>query len=68
MFDIFITRRINPYGIYCLKLCIDGGWKAIVVDDYIPVQYNQPAFTRGRNNEIWVMLIEKAWAKVFESY
>lgn len=53
---------------YCVKFCIDGEWRAIVVDDYFPVMNNQPAFSSGSRNELWVMVIEKAWAKVFGSY
>jgi calpain-15 len=68
LLDIFITRTYNPSGLYGVKLCIDGEFKAIGVDDYIPIQYDKPAFTKGSNDEIWVMIIEKAWAKVFGSY
>ena len=40
----------------------------IGIDEYIPTWYEKPAFTRGKDGEIWVMIIEKAWAKVFGSY
>lgn len=33
---LFITRIVNPYGIYCVKICYDGEWKAVYVDDSIP--------------------------------
>lgn len=51
-----------------MKLCVDGEWKVIGIDDHIPTLYDKPAFTRGKNSEIWVMVIEKAWAKLFNSY
>lgn len=31
--NLFITRIVNPYGIYCVKICHDGEWKVIYVDD-----------------------------------
>jgi hypothetical protein len=45
-------------------------WRWVVVDDYIPVDKNfRPVFSRGRDpNEIWVMLIEKCFAKLHGSY
>ena len=52
---LFVTKRINDYGIYCVKMCHFGEWQTIVVDDYFPCNtYGQPAFTRGNDNEIWV--------------
>lgn len=27
-----------------------------------------PAFTRSHGNELWVMFLEKAWAKIYGSY
>lgn len=68
LLNVFITRTYNPNGLYGVKLCVDGEWKVIGIDDYIPTVYNKPAFTRGKNSEIWVMIIEKAWAKIFSSY
>lgn len=45
-------------------------WRWVVVDDYIPVDKNfRPVFSRGRDpNEIWVMLVEKCFAKLHGSY
>jgi calpain-15 len=53
---------------YCVRLCIDGCWKAITVDDLFPVRNNKPVFSQSSSNEIWVMLLEKAWAKVYGGY
>ena len=38
------------------------------MDDYIPIKYKQPAFTKSNDHSIWVMLLEKAYAKAFGSY
>lgn len=41
-----------------------------MVDDFIPCKgANQgPVFTKGNGPELWVMILEKAWAKVNFSY
>lgn len=55
---------------------INGEKRTVVVDDYFPYDaesdtwaFSQPSKTReDRHIEIWVLVIEKAWAKVFGSY
>ena len=38
--------------------------------DHIPVYSttNRPVFCKANGNEVWVMLLEKAWAKLYKSY
>jgi Calpain family cysteine protease len=40
------------------------------MDDVIPIdkRTNKPAFNTTKTGEIWVMLLEKAWAKVHGGY
>lgn len=45
-----------------------GKWKAIYLDDYIPTYQNRPAFSGYSKNDMWVTLLEKAWAKLYSSY
>ena len=56
--------------IYELLLNIDGQLQIVIVDDYIPIKksYKMAAFAQSKGNEIWVMLLEKAWAKVNGGY
>ena len=67
----FLTQSINNAGCYAVRLYINGEPETVVVDDHFPhflVNKNW-AFSRADNdNEIWVLLLEKAWAKVFGSY
>ena len=49
-------------------MCIDGEMKEIVLDDYFPCSNGIPLFSRSNGNELWVLLIEKAYAKIFGSY
>ena len=40
-----------------------------MIDDHLPVNSKgKPAFSRSRDNEIWVCLLEKAWAKLHGTY
>jgi hypothetical protein len=66
---LFITQEYNPDGVYQIRLCKNGEWVTVTVDDYIPCRYNGgPMFSRGAGNELWVMLIEKAYAKLHGNY
>lgn len=61
-------------GLYALKLYLDGVPREIVVDDLLPYDSHkeQWAFSRSGQDldgkEIWVQLLEKAWAKIYGSY
>ena len=62
----------NPRGKYEFRLWDDVAQKYVVVhvDDFIPVASNtgQPIFSNPKGNEMWVMLLEKAIAKLCGSY
>ena len=57
-------------GFYVLRFYIGGKPTFVVLDDYIPCNSSslQPLFSKPIGNEIWVLLIEKAWAKLIGSY
>ena len=60
----------NVDGYYELCLFIDDKEQIIIVDDYLPVKKGtkQLAFASSKKNEIWISLLEKAWAKVNGGY
>ncbi|MCP9264424.1 Calpain-D [Dirofilaria immitis] len=68
--QIFLTKIYNPWGVYQIRLCIDGHWKVVLVDDFFPChsQTHGLAFAVGRRNQLWVSLIEKALAKILGCY
>ena len=71
--NLFVSSRKSKYGCYAINLYLNGEQKEIVVDDMIPFddspEINNWAFARNKNvNEIYVLLLEKAFAKVFGSY
>jgi calpain-15 len=66
-------KESDQHGVYVVRLCVQGHWHEIVLDELLPCfsdaeQRGQPIFSRGRGSELWVMLVEKAWAKVHGSY
>ena len=65
---LFVHDKQNNLGVYGLRICKNGEWKEVVVDDYIPCWKEDPAFSKAEGNELWVILLEKAWAKLHGSY
>ena len=55
-------------GVTGVLLCKNGLKQCVKVDDFIPVRNENPAFTRSNGKETWVIMVEKAWAKVHGSY
>jgi calpain-15 len=67
--NLFITKNKNKEGVYRLKFCKGGEWMEVTVDDYFPCHtMNGPLFSRANSNEMWVLLIEKAYAKLHGNY
>jgi len=64
-----IERSSDRYGIYTVRLHKNGEWHDVVVDDNIPCSGNKPCFGRcGNDNEMWVPIVEKAYAKLHCNY
>ncbi|EAR84269.2 calpain family cysteine protease (macronuclear) [Tetrahymena thermophila SB210] len=68
--NLFSLDKPNPYGCHCVKICDKGEWREVIVDQFFPCvsAARGPSFTKGNGAEIWVMLLEKAWAKINGSY
>ena len=69
----FVQHSYNPRGKYTLRLWdgLKNKWNYINVDDAFPCQPGEggkPLFTHPNGGEIWVMLLEKAFAKMSGSY
>lgn len=66
---LFITKEVNEMGIYRVRLCKNGEWVTVTVDDYFPCYpEGEPIFAKCHGNELWVMLLEKAYAKLHGNY
>ena len=67
--NLFITKEKNKEGLYRIKFCKNGEWVEVTIDDYFPCSpLGGPLFGRAHDNEMWVMLIEKAYAKLHGNY
>ena len=69
LFFIKDKSKEHLYGIY---YNIHGEWKLVLVDDNFPVSENKKvkkfAFSHCKKKEIWINLLEKAWAKINGCY
>jgi hypothetical protein len=77
---LFVTTEKSACGRYQLRLydIFSGNtphWRTITIDDYIPVikgtkipKFAKPDKDHEGHMELWVMLIEKAFAKLMGSY
>ena len=69
--QIFLTKEYNEEtSLIKMILFIDGEFQIIFLDDYFPVikNTNIPYFTLNDNNDLWILLLEKAYAKINGSY
>lgn len=66
--DILLTTEINQARFFSCKILYKGKWKEIIIDDFVPCYGQRPAFSHSIKNEMWVQILEKAWAKLYSSY
>ena len=66
---IILTKSYSRYGLYRVKLCRMGAWQVIALDDYFPCYpLGEPIFSKNNGKELWVILLEKAFAKLYGNY
>jgi len=51
-------------------LYVNGLRTPVIIDDFVPVwpHNNLPMFAKAKDNSLWVLLLEKAWAKLHGTY
>eukprot|EP00055_Hartaetosiga_balthica_P017104 m.112107 g.112107 ORF g.112107 m.112107 type:complete len:924 (+) comp9247_c1_seq1:121-2892(+) len=66
---LVLSDGFSESGMYQVRLCRDGSWNVVTVDDYLPcTEDGELAFSPISRNQIWVPLVEKAMAKMYGSY
>ena len=69
--NLLETQKINKKGAYFVKICQDGVWRYVVIDDFLPCIKEKDsissAFIKVERN-VWPLLIEKALAKIYHSF
>ena len=67
--SLFITDRTNEYGIFCIKTWKNGEQREVIIDDFFPcTDDGYVCFSKANGNELWVLILEKAFAKLHGSY
>ena len=68
--NIFKTKIINAENCYELYIYKNGEYQIVILDDYLPVIKNTSAlrFSKPNKEEIWLPLLEKAYAKTHGGY
>lgn len=69
--DAFLTKEKNNAGIYAIRFFINGTPRIVVIDDFLPFseESGEVGFMRSKSgDEIWMCLVEKAWAKLHGGY
>ncbi|KAJ8604795.1 hypothetical protein CTAYLR_001068 [Chrysophaeum taylorii] len=73
---LFVTKKLSKEGKYQLKLydASAGAFETVTVDDAIPCgpatwwEYPRPLFAQPSQNELYILIIEKAFAKLAGGY
>ena len=65
---MFHDSQYSEEGIYCIHITKNGIKHDLCIDDYFICRHSEPVFAKARDHVIWVLLIEKAYAKVHGSY
>ena len=69
---LFFFKEKSEENCYGCHFRINGIWKLVLVDDFIPcyssIYEKNFAFSHTNGNELWVILLEKAWAKLNGNY
>ena len=69
--DLFLHTSKTKEHVYGVYFFINGVWELVLIDDYFPYVgygFKQFAFASSQGNELWVSLMEKAWAKINGCY
>eukprot|EP00796_Vickermania_ingenoplastis_P009077 gene9077-6370_t len=62
-------KKERSIGAYRVTFNKNGVWRNVIVDDYLPVVASTPKFAHSNDCcELWPSILEKAFAKLHQSY
>ena len=65
---LFVVHERNPEQCTSIILCKNGVKQLVIVDEFVPCKNGYPTYSRAKGQETWVLMLEKAWAKIHGSY
>ena len=69
LLKVFTTKEVNKHGAYSVTFLISGISVEILLDDYFPcIENSQLLYSKPKSNELWFLLLEKAFAKLYGNY
>jgi hypothetical protein len=68
IYNLFPSLDKTNNNQFCIYLKLNGIWKVILLDGYIPTINSNIIYSSLNTNHIWIYLIEKAIAKINNSY
>lgn len=66
--NLFVSDICTREGMFGVITYMNGIKKQVLVDNYVPCRKQKPFFARGNGNEMWVIVLEKVYAKMKKSY
>jgi hypothetical protein len=66
---LFVTDEYDTNGLHRVRFFKNGCWHEVTVDDFFPCFRDRgPVFSRVNGDELWVLFLEKAYAKLHGGY
>eukprot|EP01063_Lacrimia_lanifica_P017145 TRINITY_DN2387_c0_g1_i2.p1 TRINITY_DN2387_c0_g1~~TRINITY_DN2387_c0_g1_i2.p1 ORF type:complete len:706 (+),score=228.96 TRINITY_DN2387_c0_g1_i2:96-2120(+) len=67
---LFLSSELTVTGAYAVQFCHEGKWRAVVVNDQVwHTAKGKPSYcSTAKDGVLWPMLLEKAYAKFYNSY
>jgi hypothetical protein len=68
LYPLFVSAHPD-LGFYQIKFFLDHKWRIVTIDDFAPIKFSQLRFAKCADvDELWVPLMEKAFAKLNGCY
>jgi len=70
VFNLFQQKKIADNCMYTINIFNPQSrvWDSVTIDDFVPCVNGEPIMAKPQDHEMWVLLLEKAFAKWFGSY
>lgn len=70
IFNLFQQKKVAPDCKYTINIFnpVTKAWDSVTIDDFVPTVKGEPLMAKPQDHEMWVLLLEKAFAKWFGSY